>query len=143
MSDEVKPPHPHQIGEVEDRVGLSQRTIRHYDEIGLVTPSGRSSGGFRLYTDEDIDRLLHVKAMKPLGFTLEESGELLEIRDRLEEGGALPPEMLESLRESAERAREQCAKLERQLKEARGLTKVMWEEVALGESRLEAAADQA
>lgn len=143
MSDEANPPHPHQIGEVEDRVGLSQRTIRHYDEIGLVTPSGRSPGGFRLYTDEDIDRLIHIKAMKPLGFTLEESGELLEIRDRLEAGGALLPAMLESLRESAERANQRCAKLERQLNEARTLTKVMWDEVALGESRLEPAPDRA
>lgn len=143
MSDEARPTDAHQIGAVEVRVGLSQRTIRHYDEIGLVTPSGRSTGGFRLYTDEDIDRLIHVKAMKPLGFTLAESGELLDIRDRLEAGDALPPKLLESLRESAERADQRCAKLERQLNEARALTKVMWDEVALGDRRAAPAPDPA
>ena len=40
-----------QIGELADRAEMSLRTIRHYDEVGLLTPSGRSDGGFRLYTD--------------------------------------------------------------------------------------------
>lgn len=143
MTDAIKPSGLHQIGAVEDRVGLSQRTIRHYDEIGLVTPSGRSPGGFRLYTDEDIDRLLHIKAMKPLGFTLEEHGELLQAHDLLEAGETLPAAMLESLRQSAERANQRCAKLERQLNEARALTQVLWDEVAVGESRLHATAEPA
>ncbi len=141
MSDDASPANLHQIGTVEDRVGLSQRTIRHYDEIGLVTPSGRSRGGFRLYTDDDIARLIHIKAMKQLGFSLEGHGELLEIRDRLEAGGALSPATLATLRESAERASQRCVKLERQLNEARALTKVMWDQVVLGESRLKPAAD--
>ncbi|MFN2606295.1 MAG: MerR family transcriptional regulator [Acidimicrobiales bacterium] len=76
----------HQIGEVVEAVQLSLRTIRHYDEVGLVPPSGRSRGGFRLYTDDDIERLRLVKHMKPLGFTLEEMRDLLEVRDRLAEG---------------------------------------------------------
>ncbi len=63
----------HQIGEVAELVGLSLRTIRHYEEVDLVPPSGRSSGGFRLYTDADIARLRLVKHMKPLDFTLEET----------------------------------------------------------------------
>jgi MerR family transcriptional regulator, copper efflux regulator len=73
----------HQIGEAADLVGLSLRTIRHYEEVGLVPPSGRSAGGFRLYTDADIDRLRLVKHMKPLEFTLEEMRALLSTRDRL------------------------------------------------------------
>lgn len=73
----------HQIGEVAERVALSLRTIRHYEEVGLVPPSGRSTGGFRLYTDDDIERLQLVKHMKPLGFALEEMRDLLELRDRL------------------------------------------------------------
>jgi DNA-binding transcriptional MerR regulator len=43
-----------QIGEAAERVGLSLRTIRHWDEVGLVVPSARSNGGFRLYTEADI-----------------------------------------------------------------------------------------
>ncbi len=76
----------HQIGEVVEAVELSLRTIRHYDEVGLVPPSGRSRGGFRLYTDDDIERLRLVKHMKPLGFTLQEMRDLLDVRDRLEQG---------------------------------------------------------
>jgi DNA-binding transcriptional MerR regulator len=72
-----------QIGEAAERVGLSIRTIRHYDEAGLVVPSARSEGGFRLYTDLDLDRLQVIKKMKPLGFTLEEMRDLLQLLDDL------------------------------------------------------------
>jgi DNA-binding transcriptional MerR regulator len=72
-----------QIGEAAERVGLSIRTIRHYEEAGLVVPSARSEGGFRLYTEPDLDRLRVVKRMKPLGFTLEEMRDLLGILDAL------------------------------------------------------------
>ncbi len=61
-----------QIGEVAQRTDLSLRTLRHYDEVGLLRPSGRSDGGFRLYTEKDVDRLLVIRRMKPLGFTIEE-----------------------------------------------------------------------
>jgi DNA-binding transcriptional MerR regulator len=47
----------HQIGQVAEAVGLSPRTIRHWEEIGPVLPSGRSAGGFRLSTDRDAERL--------------------------------------------------------------------------------------
>ncbi|CAL9297234.1 MULTISPECIES: MerR family transcriptional regulator [unclassified Streptomyces] len=72
-----------QIGEVAERTGLSLRTIRHYEDVGLVTPSARSKGGFRLYTETDVDRLMVIRRMKPLDFSLEEMRELLEITDRL------------------------------------------------------------
>lgn len=74
------------IGAVASRTELSLRTLRHYDEVGLVRPSARSEGGFRLYTEDDVERLLLVRRMKPLGFTLEEMVELLEITDALEAG---------------------------------------------------------
>lgn len=72
-----------QIGEVADQVGLSLRTVRYYEEVGLVEPSDRTSGGFRLYSRDDIARLELVKQMKPLGFSLEEMRDLLEVRRRL------------------------------------------------------------
>lgn len=72
-----------QIGEVAARTGLSLRTIRYYGEVGLVTPSARSRGGFRLYTLADVERLLVVKRMKPLGFSLEEMADLLGVLDQL------------------------------------------------------------
>ena len=76
------------IGAVAERTGLSLRTLRHWDEVGLVQPSGRSDGGFRLYTEDDVERILLVRRMKPLGFTLAEMGELLEVADRIAGGAA-------------------------------------------------------
>ena len=73
----------YQIGEVAERVGLSLRTLRYYEEVGLVQPSGRSPGGFRLYDESDIARAEFAKQLKPLEFSLEQIREVLEIRDRL------------------------------------------------------------
>ena len=72
-----------QIGKFAERTGLSVHTIRHYDEVDLLRPSGRSEGGFRLYTDSDLERFLVIRRMKPLGFTLEQMREVLEIVDDL------------------------------------------------------------
>ena len=72
-----------QIGDVAERTGLSLRTIRHYEEIGLLPAASRSAGGFRLYADEAVERLLVIKQMKPLDFSLDQMRELLEIRERL------------------------------------------------------------
>ncbi|MVA77767.1 MerR family transcriptional regulator [Auraticoccus sp. F435] len=72
-----------QVGVVADRLGLSIRTLHHWDEAGLVSPSARSAGGFRLYTEEDVDRLFTVRRMKPLGFTIEEMKQLLASLDAL------------------------------------------------------------
>lgn len=78
------------IGAVAERTGLSLRTLRHYDEVGLLRPSGRSEGGFRLYTEVDVDRLVLIRRMKPLGFTLEEMADLLDVADRLAAGDVDP-----------------------------------------------------
>lgn len=74
------------IGEMAEQTGLSLRTIRHYDEVGLLKPSGRTEGGFRLYTAENLDRLLLIRRMKPLGYTLDEMAELLAALDARAEG---------------------------------------------------------
>ncbi|MFE6973238.1 MerR family transcriptional regulator [Streptomyces sp. NPDC057682] len=88
-----------QIGEVAARTELSLRTIRHYEEAGLVIPSARSQGGFRLYTEVDVARLMVIRRMKPLGFTLEQMGELLDATDRLDAAVPLGPEERELLLE--------------------------------------------
>jgi MerR family transcriptional regulator, copper efflux regulator len=72
------------IGELASRTGMSHPTLRHYDQIGLLTPTGRTEGGFRLYTEADLARLLIIRRMKPLGYALEEMGRLLEVVDALE-----------------------------------------------------------
>ncbi|MDN5745359.1 MAG: MerR family transcriptional regulator [Nocardioidaceae bacterium] len=68
-----------QIGEIADRSGLSLRTLRHYDDIGLLAPSARSEGGFRLYTEDDLARLMVIRRMKPLGYSLEDMHQVMQL----------------------------------------------------------------
>jgi DNA-binding transcriptional MerR regulator len=81
-----------QIGEVASRVGLSLRTIRHYDEMGLVVPSERSVGGFRLYSEADVERLALIKTMRPLDFSLEQIRDLLAVIDAVSADDGSDPE---------------------------------------------------
>ncbi len=117
----------HQIGEVADAVGLSLRTIRHFEEVGLVPPSGRSAGGFRLYTDDDVDRLRLVKQMKPLDFSLEEMRELLELRNRLAAGagGQEQAGLVERLELFAVAAEQRCETLHEQLDAAQAMAQTL------------------
>lgn len=118
-------PQMHQIGEVADAVGLSLRTIRYYEEAELVLPSGRSTGGFRLYTDSDIDRLRLVRQIKPLDLTIEEIRELLTVRDRLADPSTSKRDrasLLERLAMFAELAEERCQRLSEQLEAAEQLS---------------------
>lgn len=98
------------IGAVAERTGLSLRTLRHYDDVGLLRPSGRSEGGFRLYTSEDVDRLLLIRRMKPLGFSLEEMADLLALVDAQAVGGR-PSDIDRRLAAYVEAARERRADL--------------------------------
>jgi MerR family transcriptional regulator, thiopeptide resistance regulator len=66
------------IGEVAAATGLTVRTLHHYDEIGLLAPSGRSEAGYRLYSDDDVRRLYRIVAFRRLGFALGEIGALLD-----------------------------------------------------------------
>ncbi|WP_338032797.1 MerR family transcriptional regulator [Curtobacterium oceanosedimentum] len=74
-----------QIGEVAERTGLSVKTIRDYDAAEVLHPSGRTDGGFRLYSEDDVARLLMVRRMKPLGFSLGEAGILVDAVKMLDE----------------------------------------------------------
>lgn len=105
------------IGELAEKTSLSLRTIRHYDEIGLLKASGRSEGGFRLYTQEDLSRLILIRRMKPLGFSLEEMTELLRVIDTLQLGGegSDNPEVRQELDRFISQAVERRDKLQEQL----------------------------
>jgi DNA-binding transcriptional MerR regulator len=111
-----------QIGEVAARTGLSLRTIRYYEEMGLVVPSARTTGGFRLYTEADVDRLTIIKRMKPLGFTLEEMSGLLATLDGLEKAPTEPEraELLDRLSMFHEAARARVDAVREQLEVAEG-----------------------
>lgn len=72
------------IGEVAARTELSLRSLRHWEEVGLLHPSGRTEGGFRLYTEHDVEKILVIRRMKPLGFTLEEMGAVMRDLETLD-----------------------------------------------------------
>ncbi|UQA91942.1 MerR family transcriptional regulator [Streptomyces halobius] len=112
-----------QIGEVSERTGLSLRTIRHYEDVGVVAPSERSMGGFRLYTEAEVRRLALVRRMRPLGFCLEDVRALLDVLEQLPDaGGPLPEtdeqayeELVTRLRKYWVQADARCEDLRREL----------------------------
>lgn len=60
------------IGEFAQRAGVTPRTVRYYESLGLLGPSERQGGGFRYYTDVELTRLQKITALKELGLSLEE-----------------------------------------------------------------------
>lgn len=69
------------IGEVSRRSGVSTRMLRHYDAVGLVKPTGRTSGGYREYSTDDIRRLFQVESLRTLGMSLNEAKRALDEPD--------------------------------------------------------------
>lgn len=106
------------IGEVADRLRLSLRTLRYWEEVGLVLPTGRDRAGSRLYSGRDIERLAFIRAMKPIDFTIDELRDLLAAYDRLVAGDRDPATGGRGAA-FAERIRSRCEVLERRIVEAR------------------------
>lgn len=103
------------IGELAERTDLSLRTLRHYDEIGLLEPSARSEGGFRLYTEDDFDRLMLIRRMKPLGYSLEQMRDLLSALDASRTDSPVGAQAHHILAEFLADARQRRDKLEREI----------------------------
>lgn len=107
-----------QIGEVAARTDLSIRSLRHWGEVGLLRPSGRTEGGFRLYTEADVEKIMLIRRMKPLGFTLEQmSAAMRDIEVLHDDGpsGSAGDPARSRLVSILDEATERRAKLERQL----------------------------
>jgi MerR family transcriptional regulator, thiopeptide resistance regulator len=66
------------VGRVAEIAGVTVRTLHHYDEIGLLAPSDRSSAGYRRYDEADLERLQQILLYRELGFTLEEITAILD-----------------------------------------------------------------
>ncbi len=98
------------VGEVAKKMGVTVRTLQYYDKEGLFSPSGKSEGGRRLYTDKDLVRLHQILSLKSLGFSLE------DIRKRLISLDT-PEAVAKALEEQAEDIRRQIEKLSESLGE--------------------------
>lgn len=105
------------IGELAERTGLSLRTIRHYDDVGLLPATARTEGGFRVYSEDDVERLMVIKQLKPLGFSLEEMAEILELFS-VHQGAEPSAEERSRLAMFLEKAVHERAKMARNLAQA-------------------------
>jgi DNA-binding transcriptional MerR regulator len=114
------------VGELAKQTGLTVRTLHHYDEIGLLTPSQRSASGYRLYDGEDIARLLQILSLRQVGFSLD------EIADSLAKPDLSLPKVLDlhisRLRDGIELQRKLCSRLERVAERLRSSEAVSVEE---------------
>ena len=110
------------IGEIASATGLTQRTLRYYEEIGLLPTATRLEGGFRLYSEDDVTRLRRIIELKRmLGFSLVEVKEMLDLEDeRKEQRSAYhreadPAARREAVARSLQLARRQLATLDSRL----------------------------
>lgn len=120
------------IGQLAERTGLSLPTLRHYDETGLLSPSARTTGNFRLYSEADYEKLMVIRRMKPLGFTVEEMRQVLDIVEGLHRSPAPSAEererLLARLRAFVDDATERRDRLQRQLGRADELLEILHNE---------------
>jgi MerR family transcriptional regulator, thiopeptide resistance regulator len=66
------------VGEVSARAGVTVRTLHHYDERGLLSPTARTDSGYRLHSERELERLQEILGWRALGFSLDQIGELLD-----------------------------------------------------------------
>ena len=124
MADETatNPDPAYRVEQVAARTGLTKRTLRYYEEIGLLVPSARSEGNYRLYSENDIVRLERICRLKEaLGLTLAELSALMHIEDERAEIRSNfhethdPAQRLAQLDRSEELTRQQLALVEAKL----------------------------
>ena len=90
-------PASYRIGELAAIVGMTERTIRYYEEVGLLDSVKRLEGGTRVYTDEDVRRLKFIRKLKVLGLSLQEMTELESIYRPERSNRAVLPRIIELL----------------------------------------------
>ena len=87
----------YRIGELASKVGLTERTIRYYEELGLLESVKRLDGGVRVYTDDDVRRLRYIGKLKTLGLTLQEMLELERMYRHHRSNRSVLPRLIELL----------------------------------------------
>ena len=100
------------IQEVSQRTGLSAHTLRYYEKEGLIASVDRSPGGFRQYTDEDLERLSLICCLKNTGMSIQEIARFVQLTH---EGDHTLKERVELLREHRERVLERMEEMQKHL----------------------------
>ena len=117
---------PLTVGQVAEQYRVTVRTLHHYDEIGLLVPSERTSAGYRLYSEQDIARLQQVVVYRRLGFALEEIALLLD--DASADLGEHLRRQRETVMSRLDEMRELVTAIDRALEKAMSGTKLTKEE---------------
>jgi len=97
------------IGELADRIGITTKTIRFYESIGLLPDPSRTSSGYRAYEEADAERLTFIKTAQRLSLSLDEIKEIIAFRDRGEQPCRYVADVLQrQVTDLDERIREMC-----------------------------------
>ncbi|MBE0569286.1 MAG: MerR family transcriptional regulator [Deltaproteobacteria bacterium] len=123
------------IGEISRMVDLSQRTIRYYEEIGLLHSVRRIENGKRVYTDHDVRRLKFINRLKVLGLSLAEMVDLEKIYRKQRNNREILPKLLEILDQRAAQIDERIAQLTALKKEIREYQHRLRDKVLLDAAR--------
>jgi DNA-binding transcriptional MerR regulator len=131
----INRPTYYQIGEIAILVGMSPRTIRYYEEIGLLNSVKRIEGGKRVYTDRDIQRLKFIKRLKHLGLTLSEMHELEDIYQIHRTDRKVLSRLLELLENHVGKINERIQNLERLKEDIFNYQERIHQKLNMGEDR--------
>ena len=132
------------VGDVAERLGVSRRTIKYYEELGLIEPEERSEGGFRRYGPVAVRRLEIILRLKGIGFSLSAIREILEIRDTAQEATkeTVLGETIEHLEEQRAEVESRAGRLREDLKRAEDLYRDLGRDIELCKKRIEQLGDQ-
>lgn len=117
---------------------MSPRTVKYYEEIGLLEPEERSKGGFRLYGEREMGRLERILKMKRMGYSLAAIREILAVRDTAQEADRVTVlrTATEHLKEREREASERILKMREDLERAEALREDLERDIALCERRI-------
>jgi len=121
----------YQIGTVARLVHLSLRTLRYWEEEGLISPTARTTGGFRMYSPEDVARVRLVRSMKAADLSIDELRELVALVTAVEEAGPARDAARERLSAVVRRVRERLEILRSRMEETEEAA--LWLEALAGD----------
>lgn len=107
----------YKIGQLAELTGLTQRTIRYYDELGLLKTSSRTQGGQRIYSDSDLLYIKRIMELKALSFSLEEIKAIILLGGDDESGEKRRAVLLENYRRKKEEAEKRKNAIENEIGE--------------------------
>jgi MerR family Zn(II)-responsive transcriptional regulator of zntA len=107
----------YRIGQVSKKAHVTLRTIRYYEELGLIGPIVRTKGGFRLYTEKSIERLRFIQGLKSLDFPLSKIKEMFEIREMAQSGDEASHRVMRLLQSQHREASRKKGQYEKMLQE--------------------------